>query len=314
MTTHSEVLADLAALRNQLRGLGSEHLALLRLSPWRPFADIAVDWVLVVVCVQAVVALGPWFAPAAIVIIANRQRALGNILHDAGHRNLCRNEQWNDLIARALVAPLLFASLTGYRDAHFRHHLELGTRSGDPDLLPVPDAWPTHWSAGYWRNLLCWTTWKGSLAGHLASPNVSVPAKLFIIGWWVLALVALNQLAGTEFTVAFVLLWLVARATVFHAITTFREMCDHFGLRPAGILSFTRDMVCHGVWRALIHPRNNGYHLTHHLLPAVPYYRLPQAQRLFEQMPAYRDNATVCRSYFTGAEAVTRAWQAGPAR
>ena len=131
------------------------------------------------------------------------------------------------------------------------------------------------------------------------------------MGWWTVALAALNAWAGSEFTTAFVLLWLAARATVFHAITTFREMCDHFGLRPAGILTFTRDMVCHGVWRALIHPRNNGYHLTHHLLPAVPYYRLPQAQRLFQRMPAYRDHATVCHAYFAGATAVTRAWQAG---
>ncbi len=30
-----------------------------------------------------------------------------------------------------------------------------------------------------------------------------------------------------------------------------------------------------GPARWLVHPRNNGYHLTHHLLPAVPYYRLP---------------------------------------
>jgi len=165
-------------------------------------------------------------------------------------------------------------------------------------------------ACGRWRAGLA--TW--SFAGHLVSPAVTLPAKLSIIGWWMLAVVALNELAGTEFTVVFVLLWLAARATVFHAITTFREMCDHFGLRPAGILSFTRDMVCRGVWRVLIHPRNNGYHLTHHLLPAVPYYRLPHAQRLFEQMPAYRDHATVCHSYFTGAEAVTRAWQAGLSR
>jgi len=27
-------------------------------------------------------------APLAVFVIANRQRALGNILHDAGHRNL----------------------------------------------------------------------------------------------------------------------------------------------------------------------------------------------------------------------------------
>ena len=158
---------------------------------------------------------------------------------------------------------------------------------------------------------MCWTTWKGSLAGHLVAREVGFASRLFIMGWWTVALAALNAWAGSEFTTAFVLLWLAARATVFHAITTFREMCDHFGLRPAGILTFTRDMVCHGVWRALIHPRNNGYHLTHHLLPAVPYYRLPQAQRLFQRMPAYRDHATVCHAYFAGATAVTRAWQAG---
>ena len=57
MTIHSEVLADLAALRSQLQGHGSEHRALLRLTPWRPALDIAVDWVIVAACVYAAVVL-----------------------------------------------------------------------------------------------------------------------------------------------------------------------------------------------------------------------------------------------------------------
>ena len=314
MTSHSEVLADLAVLRAQLLGSGSEHLALLRLRPWRPIVDTILDWMIVLATVHAVVVLGPLFIVPALVIIANRQRALGNILHDAGHRNVCRNRRWNDSIARAFVAPLLFASLGSYRDAHYRHHLSLGERARDPDLLPAPGAWPQHWTTSYLRNLLCWASWKGSIAGHLAASETGYASKLFIIGWWTLALAVLSLFASVGFTVTFVVLWLVARATLFHAITTFREMCDHFGLRPSGILSFTRDMVCHGFWRLLIHPRNNSYHLTHHLLPAVPYYHLPQAQRVFQQMPAYRDHATVCTAYFAGATAVTRAWQAGPSR
>ena len=116
---------------------------------------------------------------------------------------------------------------------------------------------------------------------------------------------------GHEFTLTFVALWLVARATLFHLITTYREMCDHFGLRPGGIFSFTRDMACHSLWRYVIHPRNNGYHLTHHLLPAVPYYRLPQAHRLFRQMPVYRARGQVCDAYFAGTGAVTHGWCAG---
>ncbi|MBL8362437.1 MAG: fatty acid desaturase, partial [Rubrivivax sp.] len=88
-----------------------------------------------------------------------------------------------------------------------------------------------------------------------------------------------------------------------------REMCDHFGLRPGGILSFTRDMAVRGPARWLIHPRNNGYHLTHHLLPAVPYYHLPRAHALFRRLPAYRAHGTVCDAYFAGPAAVVRAWE-----
>jgi fatty acid desaturase len=272
--------------------------------------DIAIDWVVVLGSVAAVVLLSGWLAPLAVVLIANRQRALGNILHDAGHRNLWRDRRRNDLIARLAVAPLLFASLTSYREAHFRHHLSLGDTSRDPDFLPIPACPPRHWLASFARNACAWPAWLGSFAGHLASAEVSVASKLFIVGWWTAAVAASLFIAGAGFTGVFLLLWLVARGTVFHLITTFREMCDHFGLQPGGIFTFTRDMACHGFWRQLIHPRNNGYHLTHHLLPAVPYYRLPQAHHLFEQMPVYRAQASVCHAYFTGQRAVTAAWQA----
>ena len=103
-------------------------------------------------------------------------------------------------------------------------------------------------------------------------------------------------------------LWLLSRATAFHAITMFREMCDHVGLAPGGIFSFTRDMTCRGPWRWLLHPRNNGFHLTHHLCPAVPYYLLPQAQKLFVQTPSYRKRAVVCDAYFGGWHSVTPSW------
>ena len=51
-------------------------------------------------------------------------------------------------------------------------------------------------------------------------------------------------------------LWLAARATAFHVITTFREMCDHHGLSPGGVFCFTRDIKSAGLWSVLFHPRN----------------------------------------------------------
>ena len=313
MASHSRVVSDLAELRSELHGRGSAHRALLQLSPARPVIDIAFDWAVVLASVGSVAWFSWWMAPLAVCLIANRQRALGNILHDAGHRNLWRDRMRNDLLARLLVAPLLFNSLTRYREAHFRHHMSLGDARGDPDLLPIPNPLPRHWLANFARQASAWPAVWGSISGHLAARGVRHSSRIFILGWWGLALVVLTAATDADFAAIFVGLWLVARGTVFHLITMFREMCDHHGLSPGGVFSFTRDMPCHGLWRAFIHPRNNGYHLTHHLLPAVPYYRLPEAHELFSQMPAYRARAHQCHSYFGGDDAVIHDWQAGAA-
>ena len=311
MVLHSAVLSDVAELRSQLRVHGCAHRDLVRLNLARPLTDIAFDWLAILASVGAVVWLSGWLAPLALCLIANRQRALGNILHDAGHRNLWRDCQINDSLAHALVAPFLFASLADYRAAHFKHHLALGDGVSDPDFLPIPDHPPQHWRTSYQRNVCSWPAWLSSVAGHLAARDVPASAKLFIVAWWCIVVALMVFFTGHVFTLTFVALWLVARATLFHLITTYREMCDHFGLRPGGIFSFTRDMACHSFWRHVIHPRNNGYHLTHHLLPAVPYYRLPQAHRLFRQMPVYRARGQVCDAYFAGTGAVTHGWCAG---
>jgi len=311
MDSHSEVLMDLAELRWQLRNRGTPYRTLLRLSPVRPMLDIAVDWIIIFASVGSVVGVSRWLVPIAICLIANRQRALGNILHDAGHRNLWRDRVRNDITARLFVAPFLFASLSSYRSDHFRHHLALGDPFGDPDFLPIPARQPNHWVVSVARHVCSIPAWLGSVGGHLIAPRVPGWSKLYILGWWLTGMTALAALVSTEFATVFLALWLLARATVFHLITTFREMCDHHGLRPGGIFSFTRDMACHGIWSAVIHPRNNGYHLTHHLLPAIPYYRLPEAHRLFSQLPAYLARGEVCDAYFCGDHAVTRSWRSG---
>lgn len=309
MTPTSEVLADMSELRQQLRQQGSQYSELFRLNPARVLLDIAFDWLLIAAAVAAVVWLSPWWAPLSVLVISNRQRALGNILHDAGHRNIWRDKRRNDLIAWLLVAPLLFASLTRYRETHFQHHLELGRAQGDPDLIPREGQLPARWGTSYLHCVFTWTTWLGSFGGHLFSPEVNVASKLYIVGWWGCCMAVLTAQTGTYLAWSFVVLWLISRATLFHGITTFREMCDHFGLLPGGVFSFTRDMVCHGPWRWIIHPRNNGYHLTHHLLPAVPYYHLPEAHDLLSSVPMFKERSHQCRGYFLAPSAVTEEWQ-----
>lgn len=124
--------------------------------------------------------------------------------------------------------------------------------------------------------------------------------------WWGMLFTVAAVTGGIAFAAFFVTLWFVAKATTFHAITTFREMCDHYGLQAGGIYSFTRDTVIGRRWRGLIHPHNNGYHLSHHLMPNVPYYRLPEAQKMLTRLPSYSEKAVVCHTYFRGDSAVIR--------
>jgi len=303
------VIDHLKTFRVELRDSGgSEYLTLLRLSVWRPIFDIVFDWLVIAFAVVLVLEFGWWFAPCAVLVIANRQRALGNILHDAGHRNLHRSHWVNDTLAMALVAPLVFADLLAYRDSHFRHHLRLGS-DADPDKLarqPV-GSWLKH----YGTHLLAAPLWWESAIGHIKNARVSALRKFYIFGWWVLACSLLWRLFGSSCIATFLALWMLSRTTAFHAITIFREMCDHYGLLEGGVFSYTRDIVKKSIWCYLVHPRNNGYHLTHHLLPAVPYYKLQEAQRLFSMTPIYRKKCQVCDSYVFGLAPAVRRWRSG---
>jgi fatty acid desaturase len=318
MVTPSDITTDLMALRAQLQAPGHErvgaHRELLRLDPVRPVLDLVVDLLVIGASIASVERWG-WIAlPVALVLLVNRQRALGNLLHDAGHGNLDRRRWVNDGLARGLIAPMLFANLDLYRATHFRHHQRLGQAGVDPDFIVPPAAFPSHWWARYLACASSPTGWWGSVWGHLVHSEASAASRCVIVLWWSVALGLIAVLAGPSVAWHVIGLWLLARATFFHLISTIREMCDHHGLQSGGVFSFTRDVVGHPLLRVLIHPRHNGYHLTHHLLPAVPYYRLPQAHALLHDLPLFRSRGHVCNTYLVGADAVVRAWERGARR
>ena len=141
----------MSRLRAELREANASCAHLLVLNPLRPLLDIALDWMVVLSAVSAVVWLSWWAAIPAVFVVGNRQRALGNMLHEAGHRNICRDRRINDVFTRACIAPLVFASLSTYRSLHFKHHMELGQQDRDPDFLLPPTRKPDRWLASYAR-------------------------------------------------------------------------------------------------------------------------------------------------------------------
>jgi len=299
------VVADLRMLRQALRADDARFRSIRRRSLPRVALDLLLDWTLVVLAVAAVHVAGAVALLPALVLIGNRQRALGNLLHDAAHRNLSDSLRLNDALARLFVAPALFADLQRYRIDHERHHAALGHPEHDPDLIPSDASGSPRWAATCAALLFDRKVWLGSLFNQLAAGLPAV-AVVHITLWWAVVLAALVLLCRPDIAGTTLALWLAARATTFHVITTFREMCDHFGLVAGGVFSFTRDICSPGLMRWLVHPHNNGLHLTHHLMPSVPYHRLPEAHRLFREHAEYRRHGNECFSYFRGGAAVVR--------
>lgn len=298
------IAADVSQVHQELAERDSSATVLGDIALLRPLYDITFDWVIIILAVACVCRFGFAVAFPALFAIANRQRALGNLLHEASHRNLYRAPRFNDFVGRALLAPALLVDLDLYRATHARHHAMLGMPAHDPDYIaPATAHFPAWWHT-YLRLLFSVKGWLTSVLGHLFARNISTQRRLILIAWWIALWASLVLVTGVRYAGTFVASWYIAKATGFHAITVLREMCDHYGLRPGGIYSFTRDIVVRRRWRWLIHPHNNGYHLTHHLMPAVPYYRLHAAWETVSRLPSYRAGGIACKAYFRGRKSV----------
>lgn len=305
----SFVIADQAVMRAALDSTGVDWKT-PRARTLRSLSDIVTDWAIICLTVCIAYRIGIWASIAAIFVIGNRQRALGNLLHEAGHQNLSDSRDVNDRIACVLLAPPLFNELTLYRLQHAWHHGSLGDPVHDPDYLPSVTRAGDHWLRVYLRVLTKPSIWAGSIFGHFISKRIGLREKLVFVLWWVACETLFDIAAGTHFALLFFVLWIAARATVFHVITTFREMTDHYGLEPNGIFSYTQDIPDHGLSSVFLHPHHNGYHLTHHLFPHVPYLNLPEFHDHLKQVSAFNRRAIICDSYLKGNHASVTKWGA----
>ncbi len=271
----------------------------------RTGSNILFDWMIIFAAWWLSAFVSLYFLPLSVLIIGNRQRALGNLLHDAGHSILDKFKWRNDLIADLSLSWPLFNLTSRYWQQHRTHHLYLGSMSDDPDFIHKDTFRQTTWQKVLSINIFSWPMWRSNTFGQLF--DVSWKDNIKFAYWWLVMLSLLILITGIVPAFIFAGIWMVARATVFHFITTFREISDHVGLVPGTLIGFTRNNPVSSVAKPFFHPHHNGYHLTHHLAQRVPYFGLPIAHKIFMSCPQYVTGHH-CDGYFFGKHTVADCW------
>jgi len=242
----------------------------------------------------------------AVVVIGGRQLALAILMHEGAHKTLFRTRWLNDGVADWLCGRPIWTDLRRYRVHHLTHHTKTGTDEDTDISLSAPfpttrasiarkllrdaagitgvkglfgrllmDAGVLKWTVAQDiqrlpRDGRAWHDYAGAAARNMA-PTVLTNGILF----GVLAATGHPWLYGV---------WAAAYLTTFNVFMRIRSMAEHACTeRTPDSFRNTRTTRAGWLARMTVAPIRVNYHLEHHVLVSVPYFRLPAMHRMLIQ-------------------------------
>jgi len=242
-----------------------------------------------------------------IIVAGSRVKALSNLFHDASHGNLFASSLLNETIAQFLLAPFLFEKLNLYRHMHRLHHAYVNDNE-DPDLLPleVSNLSPANM---FKRLLLSPAQISSSVFGSLLKRFQMSDFVAYLIFWGIFFVIC-SKIEDSQYGLLYILgFYLLSRLLCFHPSRVFVMISDHAYLprRANDISGISRNVFSTSIAMQIFHPHNDGYHLLHHLFPAIPMARLKSAHMfLMCSSEPYRSCENL-HSYFLSSRSLAQA-------
>jgi fatty acid desaturase len=250
----------------------------------------------------------PAFA-LGLVVLGGRHLALAILHHEAAHKSLFKTPWLNDAVGDWLCARPTWNDVRKYRAHHFIHHRRTN-QSDDTDLsliAPFPttrasllrkllrdlsgltglkyllgralmDAGVLRWTVA---NDIVWlprtgrTLWSYPRdfcrnAGGMLLTNAALCALCFALGQ--------GWLYG---------IWVLSYLTPFPLFLRIRSLAEHACTSTSADMFRNTRTTRAGFWaRATVAPIRVNFHLEHHVLPSVPYFRLPLLHRMLRERGA----------------------------
>jgi len=273
---------------SQVRALLSkdEWRALHTKSNLRAAATVLFNWTVIAASLALVAVYPhPLTAIIALVLLGGRQLGIAVLMHDCGHRGLFTSARVNRFVGRWLCGAPVFNDLDTYAKKHRLHHLRAGSHE-DPDLGNYKNYAVSKWSfrRKILRDLIGWT-------------GIRTLYAIARYGGWRLLwrpLIANAAIFGVLYSVhrpELYLLWIGAWLTTNMLVSRLRQAAEHAvvpDLYDPDPRLHTRTTIASWWERLTLAPNSVNFHLEHHLLPAVPPYRLERLHHLLQDRGFYQ--------------------------
>lgn len=288
---------------------------LSKLSAYKSWFFILFTWAMVAATFALpMYSANPLLWLTCIVLMARHQLSLAILMHDAAHKRLFKNIEWNDYIGQLCLGSPVFFSLSAYRNFHLKHHQD-PLASDDPDIsliggYPIPLAsflrklFRDISGLSYFKFLKYFIsksrTEKGrsvKQGGVRTGPSFPQVVAM-MIATNALLLLALSVSGHPWFYVIF---WLAPMVSVLQFLLRIRGIGEHAGYTQNKDQRQNARTIVNPIQTFFFAPNNVNYHIEHHSYPSLPWYNLPKAHALMKERgslpPAnvYRGYAAIIR-------------------
>ena len=261
----------------------------------------------------------------ALIVIGGRQLGFGALMHECGHGSLFATRSLNRWIGKWFCAAPVVYRIDDYMSRHLKHHRTVGSPE-DPDLSRYR-AYPVS-SASLRRKMLRDVTGRTTLKflRDLVKANAYRKTEdgRLAFSWWQFCVrmhaPIISNLILFLILLSFgepwlYLLWVAAYFSTYMVFSRIRNLAEHAAvpdLANSDPLLNTRTTLASWWERMTFAPNSVNYHLEHHLVPAVPKYRLAAFHRALKAK-GLLTNADIAPGYLAVIERITLEQQAHPA-
>jgi fatty acid desaturase len=243
------------------------------------------------------------------IVLGGRHLALAILMHEASHKTLFKTLWLNDVFADWVCAKPIWSDLHKYRAHHFVHHSRTG-QPEDTDIslvtgLPcsrasllrkfardlfgltglkllfgrmLMDAGLIKWTVA---NDVQWLPRSNKRWWHYPRDLLRSSAGMLLVngillgGCW---------LAGYPWLFA---VWILSYVTPFPLFVRIRSLAEHACTEPSlDMFRNTRTTRAGLLARMTVAPIRVNFHIEHHVLAAVPYFRLSRMHRMLREREA----------------------------